>query len=470
MATSPNGVAEGDLPAFPLDEIDPDDERPFRPSQGAGPATSPSGHPLDAQSPTSGGSLRGVLAFIRANPKDPRLVVALSGGAVLVVALLWGFAAMSGATSKGNDETPQGAADPASSVHASSSAAAAASAPAGAQAVAKAAAVTACHATGAPARLAEKASKDVPLELAVVASGERVRLGFATSANAAQGVSVDLTSLQVTPEFAKPPRDRLRAVIPFGEDGPEFVAQLDGHADKLKAWRTISVDPPTVIGWSGTALAVADKANHAPTALWALDGTDPIEAIRAAHAGDRGHAVVFRRHGAIHGGMIGHDRAAVGELTRIAGAGAPPGSPIGTPTIAVNGQSVAVAFADRASSDEPWTIRIGSAPLGSFPTTTAPFPVPPGGPGGATLAPALSGLPDGRWLLVWTEGSGGAHDVRGVTLGADLAPVGSALTVSREGSNAGQGAVALRAGRGLVAYLALTEEGYEVWGTGVDCR
>jgi hypothetical protein len=60
--------------------------------------------------------------------------------------------------------------------------------------------------------------------------------------------------------------------------------------------------------------------------------------------------------------------------------------------------------------------------------------------------------------------------VRGMTLGADLAPVGAALTVSREGSNAGQGAVALRAGRGLVAYLSLTEEGYEAWGTSVDCR
>jgi hypothetical protein len=259
-------------------------------------------------------------------------------------------------------------------------------------------------------------------------------------------------------------------VIPFGEDGPEFVAQLEGHADKLKAWRTISVEPHAVIGWSGSALAVAAKANQAPTTLWTLEGTDPIDAVRVAHTSERAHAVVFRRHGAIHGGMIGADRAAVGELTRIAGAGAPPGSPIGTPTVAVNGQSVAVAFADRASSDEPWSIRIGTAPLGSFPATTTSFAVPPGGPGGATLAPALSGLPDGRWLLVWTEGSGGAHDVRGVTLGADLAPVGSALTVSREGSNAGQGAVALRAGRGLVAYLALTEEGYEVWGTGVDCR
>ena len=467
---SPNGTPEGDLPAFPLDEIDPDDDRPFRPSQGA-PGTSPSGHPatLDASAP-SGGSLRGVLAYIRANPKDPKLLAALSGGAVLVVGLLWGVAAMSGAASK-DDATDESAkpsptaADPAASAHGASSAAAATQG--GAPAASKA---TACRVAGTPSRLAEKASKDVPLELLVSSSGERARLGFATSINAAVGVSVDLTSLQVTPEFSKPPRNRLRAVIPFGEDAPEFVAQMEGHADTLKAWRTISTDPPAVIGWSGSALALASKAKEAPTPLWPLEGADPIDVIRAARTSDRGHAIVFRRHGGIYGGMIGPDRAAVGELTKIAGAGAPPGSPVGTPTIAVNGQSVAVAFADRASTDEPWSIRIGTAPLGSFPQTTSPFIVPPGGPGGAALAPALAGLPDGRWLLVWTEGSGGAHDVRGMTLGADLAPVGTALNISREGSNAGQGAVALRAGRGLVAYLALTEEGYEAWGTGVDCR
>jgi hypothetical protein len=469
-----SATAEGDLPAFPLDEIDPDDDRPFRPSQGGMAATSRSGHPagLDdaAAQPKSDSSLRGMLAYIRANPKDPKLTVALGGGAVIVVGLLAGLAALSGAKSKGaSSDDPSkssGEAETAGSAQAVSASVAAA--------VPKSAAskaVTACRLTGSPSRLAELASKDVPLELLVASSGDKARLGFATAVNAAQGVSIDLASLQVTPEFAKPPRERLRAVLPFGEDGPEYVAQLDGHADKVKAWRTISVDPPTVIGWSGTALAVSAKANRGePTALWPLDGPDPIDVIRAAHTADRGHAVVFRRHGAIYGGMISADRAPQGELVKIGGAGAPPGSPVGTPTIAVNGQSVAVAFADRASSDEPWSIRIGTASLGSFPNTTTPFAVPPGGPGGATLAPALSGLPDGRWLLVWTEGSGGAHDVRGVTLGPDLATVGSAFSVSREGSNAGQGAVALRAGRGLVAYLALTEEGYEVWGTGVDCR
>jgi hypothetical protein len=453
VVASPNGGADGDLPAFPLDEIDPDDERPFRGSQ-AEIVTSPS-HPV----PVGSG---GALAYIKANPKDPKVLGALSAGALVVVGLL-AFAAFSGGSSKSKSDE-----ETAAKAGAAASASAAALAPL--PEPAKAPPVAACRLTGAPSRLAEKASKDIPLEILVASSSERARLGFATSEKGAQGVAIDLASLQVTPEFSKPPRERLRAVLPFGEDTAHYVTQLEGHNDKVKAWRTISTDPPAVIGWSGTALAVTSKANHAPTTLFALDGSDPIDAIRVAHAADGSHAVVFRRHGGIHGAMIGSDRSPLGDVARIAGAGAPPGSPVGTPTIAVNDQSVAVAFADRASSDEPWSIRVGTAPLGSFPTSTTPFVAPPGGPGGATLAPALAGLPDGRWLLVWTEGSGGAHDVRGVTLGADLTPIGSALTVSREGSNAGQGAVALRKGRGLVAYLALTEEGYEVWGTGVDCR
>jgi hypothetical protein len=136
----------------------------------------------------------------------------------------------------------------------------------------------------------------------------------------------------------------------------------------------------------------------------------------------------------------------------------------------VSKQAVAVAFADRASSSEPWGLRIGTAPLGSLPTRTSAFAIPAGGPGGAAIAPAIAGLADGRWLLVWTEGSGGDHDVRAQTLDPELKPIGAPFAISHEGGNAGQGAVALSSGRGAIAYLALTGQGYEVWGAAVDCR
>src|SRR5262249_12586224 len=117
-----------------------------------------------------------------------------------------------------------------------------------------------------------------------------------------------------------------------------------------------------------------------------------------------------------------------------------------------------------------WGIRIGSSSLGLFPAQTRALGVPPGGPGGAAIAPALAGLADGRFLLVWTEGGGGAHDVRAPTPDAELGPSGAPVTGSHGSSNAGQGAVALSGGQGMVAYLALTDQGYELWGAAVDCR
>jgi hypothetical protein len=225
-----------------------------------------------------------------------------------------------------------------------------------------------------------------------------------------------------------------------------------------------------VIGWADGAIAVASKPTDSPVAVWPLEGDEPPDAIRVASAGDAGQVVVFRRRGEIMGGVIDRDQKARGNLVKIAGAGAPAGSPVGAPTVATSGRAVAVAFADRSGASEPWGVRVGTAKLGTMPSQTSAFAIPSGGPGGAAIAPALAGLADGRWLVVWTEGGGGDHDVRAQTLDAELHPVGAPFTVSHSGSNAGQGAVAQSAGQGIVAYLTLTDQGYEVWGAGVDCR
>ena len=319
-------------------------------------------------------------------------------------------------------------------------------------------------------RIAAKASKDVPLEIAVSAGGDRARIGFSTDASAAQGLSIDLASFKMAPEFAARAY-KVRAVIPLAmQNKTIFVINADGKRDRLQAWRTLSIDPPIFVGWADNAVSVATKPGESPRALWTLDGDAMPDTIRSADAGEQGMAVVFRRRGGIFGGFLGKDRSPHGGLTQIAGAGAPEGSPVGSPSLAVSGSTIAVAFADRASASEPWSLRIGAASVGSFPAQTSQFAVPPGGPGGAAIAPALAGLADGRFLLAWTEGSGGSHDVRAQTLGADLKPIGAPFSVSHSGGNAGQGAAAVSAGKGLVAYLALTDRSYEVWGAGVDCR
>jgi len=318
--------------------------------------------------------------------------------------------------------------------------------------------------------LAGDASKDVPLELAVGATGDVARAGFATSAGKAQGISVELASFRPEPEFSVSAQGKKRNVVPIMLDGkPSYAVNSEGASDKMQAWRTLG-EGSFAIGWADGAIAAALKSTDTPVALWRLDGDEPPDAIRGTSMGEQGQAVVFRRRGEIFVGTLDAARKPRGNLVKVTGAGAPAGSPVGAPAIAANGQALAVAFADRATSADPWQIRIGSAPFATPPSQTSPFDVPPGGPGRTASAPAIAGLTDGRWLLVWTEGSGGDHDVRAQTLDPERRPIGAPFTVSHEGSNAGQGAVALQGGRGMVAYLALTPKGYEVWGAVVDCR
>jgi len=407
--------------------------------------------------------IREGFAYVKANPKDPKVLLSLGGAALLVLVLLIAVAAASGSKS------PSGETDAKAAAQANESAT-----KAGETAAVENRAAhprVACRLTKQAARLAGKASKDVPLEIAVNAAGDRARLGFATDAGVAQGLSIDLGSLKASQEFSSPARGKIRAVVPLGAEGKgTFVVNGDDAGDKVRAWRTLSSDSPIVIGWADGAIAVASKPTDAPVSVWPLEGDEPPDAIRVAGAGDVGQVVVFRRRGEIMGGIIDRDQKPRGSVVKIAGAGGPAGSPVGAPTVATNGRAVAVAFADRSSASEPWGVRVGTAKLGSMPAQTSGLAIPSGGPGGAAIAPALAGLGDGRWLIAWTEGSGGDHDVRAATLDADLRPVGAPFTVSHSGSNAGQGAVALSAGQGMVAYLTLTDQGYEVWGAGVDCR
>jgi hypothetical protein len=518
-ATEGNPPSLHDLPAFPLDEIEPDDlveddedasaepmELPMRHGIGSkvvgglrvaksslGPLADKAkeriapiaGKAKDRISPLAGRTktwfstkvgprFEQGFAYVKANPKDPKVIIGLGGAALLVLLLLVGLGLATGGKSQPTPEASEAPTPETKSATKSNEGTSVA--PAAAKGIEPAVETRtarggACRLTKDAARLAGKASKDVPLEIAVNGAGDRARVGFATEAGVAQGLAVELATLKVVQEFSAPVKGKARAVVPLGAEGKaNFVVNGDLPGDKLQAWRTLSGDSLAVIGWAGGAISVAAKSTDAPTSVWPLDGDEPPDALRVASAGDMGQVVAFRRRGEISGGTIDKDLKPRGNVVKVAGAGAPAGSQIGTPSIATNGQAVAIAFADRASASDPWGVRVGSAALGLFPTQTRAIGVPPGGPGGAAIAPALAGLPDGRWMLVWTEGSGGDHDVRAETLDAELRPTGAPVTVSHRSSNAGQGAVALSGGQGMVAYLALTDHGYELWGAAVDCR
>jgi hypothetical protein len=92
---------------------------------------------------------------------------------------------------------------------------------------------------------------------------------------------------------------------------------------------------------------------------------------------------------------------------------------------------------------------------GEAPGDPVAFTLPPDGAGSQAMSPGVTGLPGGRFLLVWTEGPEGKHQVRAQTLKDSGDPIGDAMTVSADGVNAGQPQAASTAdGRGVVAFLA----------------
>jgi hypothetical protein len=207
--------------------------------------------------------------------------------------------------------------------------------------------------------------------------------------------------------------------------------------------------------------------------LWKLDGKSPVEALRGervAGASASEYTFAFRRDGAVWIGTAsgGKSLSPIGKLSRIGGLG----PKIGSPAVATSDGSVLVAWADRAPEQTSWGLRYVVFKAGQEPGEPKAFAVPAGGPGQNAMSPDVAGLPGGRFLVVWTEGPQLSQQVRAQTINAEGAPIGTALKISADGVNAGQGQAAVTpGGRGAVAYLSASSagEGFEVVAMPITC-
>jgi hypothetical protein len=142
----------------------------------------------------------------------------------------------------------------------------------------------------------------------------------------------------------------------------------------------------------------------------------------------------------------------------------------GTPSVATNGTHVLVTFANRESQEEPWQVVAARARVGQLPTNAKPLGSSTRDPAAAAIAPVAAGLPDGSWLVQWTEGSGGSYRVRAQAFAADLEPVGEPLAVSPPNANAGQGVVWVGDEAALSLFVVTGDQGKELWGTPIACQ
>ncbi len=320
-----------------------------------------------------------------------------------------------------------------------------------------------CWVAKQPVRWAPVVSNRIPFELLPLASGN-VSIGYAKSSDEAVGIEVTPSSGQVNETFVDKASGDIERVAPTGAEKGYFIGTKE-NAGALRSLVQVPVASPFFVGLAGANLAAADRVDAEPASLWPIAGSDPLDAARVVIAGDKGYALSFRRDGAVVGGFLGPDRKPVGEIVKVVGSG----GQVGKPMSGWNGREVAILFADRADDQSPWKIRLGHAPAGSIPASTEVIELPAGGPGGDAFAPGIAGLSDGRWVLIWTEGSAGARAVRAQTLGPDFVPVGDPIALSPPAGNFGQGMVAVAGAYVTAVFLQKGKSSFELWGGVLQC-
>jgi len=419
----------------------------------------PSPEPI-AEVPASSPSRRIVhdLSEIWNEPKKRWMVVVGLGG-LLVLALgvlALGLSLFRGPPAEAVREAPSASAAPVSSVPAAATPSAEPAPPASTAASVTEPTTTGtssapCAIGGGPHVIAPKAQIRIGVE--ALASQNHLALGFVTGDKDGFAVALESSSLAALSTAKQHAHESIRRVVPVTAPGKAvaLAADVERKTDKIQGARTVGGSVPFVLGSAEGKLAWGTHPSDAPHPLWPLEGDGSAEALRAVPFESGGFAVAFRQGAAIYLGVLNADKTPNGALVRVAGLG----PQIGSPALATSGKTALVAWADRASASDAWGVRFLEWKRGEPPGDARSFPIPPGGLGEQAMSPGLAGLSGGRFLLAWTEGPVASHQIRAETLGATGEVLGSPMTISAEGVNAGQGQVAvLPDGKGLVVYLA----------------
>jgi hypothetical protein len=328
-----------------------------------------------------------------------------------------------------------------------------------------------CWVSRQPVMWANKADKSIPFDV-FSPKGGLFTLGYAADESTAFGLEINAASGEVVERFSTQVEASIERVTPTPED-PGFTVLTKAKDASIQPVVRVPDAKPfyigigTGIGTGGSSVVLAPSLTEAPSALWPLQGEGKPTAVRAQIAGAQGYAVIIRHESTIWGGFLDRDRKPVGSsLTQVVGSGGAIGRKPGT---GWNGKQLAVIFSDRPSGSERYEMRVGLSSAGSIPSSTAVIPLPKGGPGGDVFTPDIAGLADGRWVLVWTEGSSGSRAIRAQTLAPDLTPLGDPIALSPPAGDFGQGVIGVTEGYMTVVFLSRGRGSYELWGAMLQC-
>jgi hypothetical protein len=465
----PNPPPRHDEPARPKDTKPTEIGSPALPVETVA-TSAPSAAPQPAL--PSGAPAR--MAELKSSLRRPAWPLLSLGGLVAIVGVtLVGLRMMhlQHATTRPSMEGPATASDPAPA--ATTLAAPSSASPQGA------AAASACKVAGTAHVVAPAAIVAVGVEAR--AFGDEVALGFAPSEHQAMLVRLNPSSLSASESTTIYSEQIIRRVTPMpGKKGRLGLAvDADRKGDSLQGRRTLPLDPPVQVGLLNGGLAWAPWGGGVEGKLWPLEGEGAVEAVRGARSESNLStlAIAFRHAGAIWVGTAERSatlvpKGALLHMTKLGeGSGASASPPlVGSPAIAFNEGTVVVAWAQRPSPADRWQIGWTRFRAGDAAGEPSSFSPPPGGRGGDVMSPALSVVPGGRFLLVWTEGPAAGHEVRALTSSPEGAPIGDPLSISTGATNAGQGQVTVTSsGRGVVAFLESSGTGFHVVATPIVC-
>jgi hypothetical protein len=318
-----------------------------------------------------------------------------------------------------------------------------------------------------PAKLDDWAVADVRPALLTLPGNASVAIGFAQSHEHATGGVLDLGSLRFTRKFGRQNERQIFSVTPLGATGA-IRYHVERMGANVASGRALDIIPPVRIGMNDDGV-VLGRLDQRSEKLWELPvGTLLSVPEIAAHS--RGFTLAARS-----GRATGHLR-----LGLLSASGAPTSAleqlgtaemDYGRPALASGPEQTVLAVTLRSDPERGHALLLARARNGQLPLDLRPLDIFASSEV-ELAAPALAALPDGGFVLMWTQGAGWQRQVRVQRLSAELLPLGAPFDVLQaEPALAGAVAGALHAvgDRVIAFYFLRRDEGHALWAASLRC-
>lgn len=326
--------------------------------------------------------------------------------------------------------------------------------------------VLGCRIRRAAQKLDDWAMPDVRpgLSSSFTTSSAALSLGYAQSHEQAVGGTLELSTLHFTRDFAEQEQHQIFSVTPFGSGGAFHVEHMGAS---LAFGRALDSVPPLRIGMKDAALVVGPLERRSEK-VWELPAGALISVPEVA-AHSLGFTVatrVGRNNGAILVGALSRSGAALSALESVGPAG-----DYGRPALASGPEQTLLAVARRADAERAGALLLARAPNGQLPLALEPLELF-AATSAEPQAPVLGALPDGGFVLMWSQGEGWRRQVRVQRLSSELVPMGAVLELTGPDPALGgatPGALYWAEDQLIALYFVRREEGHSLWASSLGC-